>query len=261
MGWLQSAGSNAASSVLGTPKKAFLVIHKKTDKAPKDVAAETERALDLLGTMESTGGGLLSDLFGGKLGAHVLQVQYNPASISFQANSSPVPMRRLEQNVVAEIPAQFCRPPSVVMSVQLVFDAMNVKDSFMFEKFRISPNDLVSDVAAAVNRSKYTVQPQTNALLAMLMREESSLVTFHWSNMTFHGEVNEVQARYTMFSVSGRPVRSTVQFNIRQAVKSAGESAYWNKAFDNCFGKEDVAGDSGKLNAGQYVSSLLNLGF
>ena len=261
MSFVSNVGGNLASSLLGNPKKAFLVIHKKPEDEVRDVALKTESALELLNAAGNISGKAISDTFGGAANSHVLQVQYNPSSISFQANSSPVPMQRLQQNIATEIPAQFSRPPSVVMSVQLIFDAVNVKDSFMFEKFRVSLNDAVSSVASIVNRSSYTVQPQTNALLAMLMREETSLVTFHWSNMTFHGEVNEVQAKYVMFSVSGRPVRSTVQFNIKQVVQSKGESKYWDNAFTKCFCEDGGSKDSGKMDIGQYVGNLLNFGF
>jgi hypothetical protein len=170
----------------------------------------------------------------------------------------------LQQNVVAEIPPQFTRPPSVVMSVQLVFDAVNVKDSFMADKFRLSVSDAIGGAVTAVRvlrGKKFTVRPHTNALLYMLMRKESARVTFHWADMTFHGLVNEVHARYTMFSVSGEPVRSFVDLSITQRVTGNTENQYWEKAFDKCFGEQDTDGLFGGQQTGQSVGNMLNLGF
>ncbi|MDR1247530.1 MAG: hypothetical protein LBK57_11015 [Clostridiales Family XIII bacterium] len=259
---IKQIASNAAASVLGNPKKAFLVIHKDISSTPESVAELAEKALRLSESVNPDSAAI-SGIFGAA-NSHVLQVQYNPSAISFRANSEPIPVNRLQQNVVSEIPPQFTRPPSVVMSVQLVFDAVNVKDSFMADKFRLSASDAIGGAATALrvlSGKKFTVRPHTNALLYMLMRKESSFVTFRWSNMTFHGLVNEVHARYAMFSVSGEPVRSFVDLSIVQRVAGATGNKYWEKAFDKCFGEQDVAGLFGGQSAGQYVGNMLNLGF
>jgi hypothetical protein len=259
---VMQTAKNAAASALGNPKKAFLVIHKDPDRTSASVAELAEKALSLSESVNPDSAAI-SGIFGAA-NSHVLQVQYNPSSIGFRANSEPIPVNRLQQNVVAEIPPQFERPPSVAMSVQLVFDAVNVKDSFMADKFRLSASDVLGGAATAVRELRgktFTVRPHTNALLYMLMRKESSYVTFHWSNMTFHGLVSEVHARYAMFSVSGEPVRSFVDLSIVQCVEGATENKYWEKAFDKCFGDQDTPGEFGGQLKGQYLGNMLNLGF
>jgi hypothetical protein len=257
----EQIAENLTASVLGNPKKAFLVIHKDPQASPDSVAELAEKAL-ALSESANPDSAAISNIFGGT-DSHVLQVQYNPSSISFRANSEPIPANRLQQNVVAEIPPQFTQPPSVVMSVQLIFDAVNNRDSFMSDQFRLSASDAaLGAYSAAANRGKkFTVRPHTNALLFMLMRAKSSLVTFHWASMTFHGLVKEVQARYTMFSVSGEPVRSVIRLSIVQKVTSKTEGGYWEKAFDKCFGDEDTGGSFGGQMTGQNFGNLINLGF
>jgi hypothetical protein len=145
-----------------------------------------------------------------------------------------------------------------------VFDAVNVKDSFMADKFRLSASDVLGAAVTAGREllgKTFTVRPHTNALLYMLMRKESSVVTFHWANMTFHGLVSEVHARYAMFSVSGEPVRSFVDLSIEQRVTGNTENQYWEKAFDKCFGDQDMPGIFGGQLKGQTVGNILNLGF
>ncbi|MDR1321804.1 MAG: hypothetical protein LBK56_10325 [Gracilibacteraceae bacterium] len=221
-------------SFLGNTKKAFLVIHKEGNAEEMNVASLAERALSI---GAASGGAAISHAFGGGSKAHAMQVQYNPASIVFRANADDVPARFLQQNVETEIPRQFTRPPSVVMSLQLLFDAVNVKDSFTADKFRLSAGDILTAGAALFKKETYSVQAQTNALVAMLLRERTSLVTFHWANMNFCGIVSEVQARYVMFSVSGRPVRSTVQLSLTQEMGDT-DVAYWDKAFTKMFGDD-----------------------
>lgn len=256
--------TDGLSSIAGNPKKALLILHKnsvaKIDS--EDVAKTTEKALEA-----ATGTEGLKKVFDlmNKSGQpfHVLQVQYNPSSIRFQANAESVPVQYLQQNVDSSIPNQNLRAPSVVLAVDLFFDAVNLKDSFITEKTRISANDLVSDAAALVQTIKggYTVQPQTNGLIGMIMRESTRTVTFKWADMTFTGEATEASAKYTMFSVSGKPVRSIVTLNIAQKVSSKADLKYWDKAFDKCFGDMSSSASSGGKSIGDGVGNLLNITF
>ena len=258
--------SDLGQSIIGNPKKAFLILHKSQNTIDEmdsaAIAAQTAQRLGGLG-LDAAAAGLnqLTNAMGQDY--HVMQVQYNPSSISIQANAMPIPTQYMQQNVDNGVPNQLLRPPQTVMSVELIFDAVNVKDAFMFEKFRLSVGDVVSDVAAGITGSKggYTVQPQTNGLIGMIMRDSTRLVTFKWADMAFTGEVTEVQARYTMFSVSGKPIRSIVRFNITQQVESLADHKYWDDAFDKCFGTMDEAKETGGSGAAGLATNLLNIAF
>lgn len=193
------------------------------------------------------------------LQTNVMQVQYNPASLSIQANAEAIPFTYLQKNIDNGIPHQSPRPPMVVLSVELIFDAMNPKDAFMQEKFSLSTGGAVSSVAGALQAGKggYTVQPQTDGLIAALMKPSTRVVTFRWADMAFTGHLIEVQAEYTMFSVSGKPIRSKVQMNIAQQVESDADIQYWDKALDTMFTGDGEAGGKG---LGQTMGNLLNLG-
>jgi len=254
---------NAAASILGNPKKAFLVIHKERPEQsnPKTIVENTERMLTIL---NAGGGGALAAA-GGVANAHVMQVQYNPSTISFRASADAEVVPALRQQGGNSVQNQITQPASIIMSVELIFDAVNVKDSFMYDKLEgTSVGGVVSSIAAitnAVRKKPYTVQPQTNGLLAMVLFKEFQRVTFHWADTTFTGQVSEAQAKYKMFSVSGRPVRSAVQIQIRQCLDNKEEAARWDEKFNKCFGKETAEGDYGRKNIGQYTSNLINLGF
>lgn len=244
------------SSALGIVPKAMLILHTEDDgAAAANPMAQTKKALEGAAGAGAAGGALS--------GAHVLEVQYNPSSISIQANSVVTPFQYLQQNIDNGIPAQSFRDPAVVLSVELYFDDMNPKDAFMIDKLRLSVGDAVSGVSGLVKAAKgetYSVMPQTNGLLAALIRDKTRMVTFKWADMSFTGEMTEANASYTMFSVSGRPVRSVVKLSITQEVK-AGDEKYWTKAFDSAFGDETAAKTTvGKSFADRY-GNLLNIGF
>lgn len=250
--------STLANSALGSVQKALLIIHK-SDASQID---SSQVAVSAANALQGAAAGLSATstaLRGAGLNTSVMKVQYNPTSLSIQANAEPIPFTYLQQNIDSGIPNQSPRPPMVVLSVELIFDAMNPKDAFMKEKISLSTGGIVSSVAGAAQAAKggYTVQPQTDGLIAALMRPSTRVVTFRWADMAFTGQLIEVQAEYTMFSVSGKPVRSKVRMNIAQQVESDADIQYWNKALDNMFGNGNEAG--GK-SAGQSLGNLLNLG-
>ena len=251
--------NSLTGSVLGGIQKAYLIIHKTDAQSisSAQVTAAAQNAL-LSAASNASAGALSGALNGAGAAATVLQVQYNPTTLSIQANAEAIPFTYLQQNVDNGIPNQNLRPPMVVLSVELIFDAMNPQDAFMLDKARLSVGTMVSNVAGIVQSTKggYTVQPQTEGLLAALMRANTRLVTFRWADMAFTGQLIEVQADYTMFSVSGKPIRSKVRMNIAQQVESDADCKYWDSALDNMFKSGDEVSLKG---AGQKLGNLVNL--
>ncbi|MEG1241657.1 MAG: hypothetical protein RSD32_01755 [Oscillospiraceae bacterium] len=249
-------------SILGTTNKAMLIIHSDSSFTPV-TSKLNQRTEDALTHAKGTGLKAVSDAVTNHLGAgfHTLQVQYNPSSITIAANALSTPFQALQQNIDNGIPNQNMRDPSVVLSVELVFDEMNTKDAFMLDKIRLSAGDAVSAVSAILKKDGYSVQPQTNGLLAAILRDSTRCVSFKWADMTFTGELTEVSAKYTMFSVSGKPIRSLVRLNIQQEVKMASDINYWNNAFDKSFGDSTTTGIKGGRSTANKLGNLLNIGF
>ena len=245
-------------SALGSVQKALLIIHKEdaSQISSAQVAVTTANALrNAASGLSATSAALRQR----GLQTSVMQVQYNPTSLSIQANAETIPFTYLQQNIDSGIPNQSPRPPMVVLSVELVFDAMNPKDAFMAEKFSLSAGGAVSSIAGAAKAAQggYTVQPQTDGLLAALMRPNTRVVTFRWADMAFTGQLIEVQAEYTMFSVSGKPIRSKVRMNIAQQVESNADLQYWDQVLNRRFEESNTV--DGK-SAAQTMGNLLNLG-
>ena len=152
-----------SASGLGGIQKAFLIIHKfgaeavNSAQAMQSATQAAARALQAAGNLSA-----VSSAVGAGM-AHVMQVQYNPSSLALQANAESIPFTYLQQNADQGIPNQNVRPPMVVLSVELIFDAMNPQDAFMMDKARLSAGTVVS-TAAWARGTKYTVQPQTDGL-------------------------------------------------------------------------------------------------
>ncbi len=256
MDTVKTMATDAGKSALGIVEKAKLILHTVDSPELNDD--------DFMGQTMSILFGDSPSLPSPSVGTHILEVQYNPASISLQANAQPVPFQYLQSNIDSGIPAQNMRDPSVVLTVDLYFDDMNTKDAFMIDKLRLSAGDIVTagaGIARAIKGKSYSVMPQTNGIIAALIRDETRTVTFKWSDMSFTGELSEVSANYTMFSVSGRPVRSCVNLRITQQVSASGDTSYWTRAFDGAFGSSADAASSGGRSFADRYGNLLNIGF
>lgn len=252
---LTQLASGIKSSILGAPSKAVITLHTApkatTGNAKQNVAALVSKVLNNTSNAAEPIDGM---------GTHRLEVQYNPSSIVIQANADSVCFRHLQQNMDDSIPNSMTRPPSVVMSVELFFDDMDLADSFMVEKFTSGVSaQTVSNVVGALSGKVHSVQSKINAFIGLMQDDLTRVITFQWADMSFTGEVTEVQARYTMFSTSGRPVRGSVRLNITQQVESKAGFEYWDKAFDK-FLPQDSTINNGK-SVLDKAQNLINIGF
>lgn len=237
-----SIAGNTKNSILGNAEKAMLILFSSISKSDNKsklqnlaisniVANQLSKSAETL--MAQAAAESISPAALGNF--RFLEVQYNPNTIQLQANAEEQPMLFLQQNLEQGVPNQLMRPPSVTLHVDLFFDAVNLSDSFMWEKFTLGlSGQTVSNIAAKsfqIEKGKvWSVQEQTNGLLGAMMNDSTRFMIFKWADMTFAGELTEANATYTMFSTSGRPVRSTVTLRITQHVESQNDIEYWNKA-------------------------------
>ena len=245
--------SDIGSSITGNVKKAVLIFGTggaSSSGNPSGGGASLPRMTqEKLNQTGLTNTSLLSTA-----GTRHIEVQYNPSSIQLSANADSVQMRNLQNSLEDGVINQRSRAPSVMMTVDLIFNAVNIKDSFMADKFRVSANDIVTNVASLVNAGSYTVQPQSNGLLAATFSESDRFVTFQWADLSFSGELTDVSVKYGMFSLSGKPVHSVVTLRILQQLAGSAEDTKWNQSkFDECF-----SGGQSK-SIGQSVGNLLNI--
>jgi hypothetical protein len=221
-------------------------------------AAAVQAAKDALAAVPVAG--RIADLGGIE---DTIEVQFNPSSIRFDANADTMEAKYMEDNFDSAIPNRQSRRASIVMTVDLIFDAVHTKDAFFGDKYRISPSDTVAaaDAVAQAFMGGYTVQKQTQALIAAMMNEDTRRIAFVWTDMCFVGILSEVQAKYTMFSPSGNPIRSMITLSLQQDLEDS-DVEQWNSAFTKFWEKAKVPegvikGKSAFQEAGRFI----NIGF
>ena len=136
-------------------------------------------------------------------------------------------------------------PSVTTLSLQLVFDQVNIQDAFVREG-NVLTNPTVGNIVSTVQsistnaKGGYSVQTQTEGLLSLLVFRQTRDIIFYWNEMFFHGVLEYVNAKYTMFNKLGNPIRSVVDLTIRQADTDdtfKSDKEYWDAAFDAAFGE------------------------
>ena len=204
--------------------------------------------------------GMSSLVSGAMSNDKTFKVQFNPKELQIYATSLKIDKpdtRRVDghqKNVSGTV-----IKPTVEMSTNLIFDQVNIYDSFLWDKFTAGASATgVTNIASAIATAAgkvWSVQGEVEGLIAALRNQYTREITFQWANFSFTGLLKYVSARYTMFSTSGRPVRAQVMLRLRQEMNPTTLSS-WYKDFEAAFG-----GDTSNLvRAEQNVGSLLNLG-
>lgn len=201
-----------------------------------------------------------------------LEVQYNPASISFRtsAGKSVRPMGGDAGGANANQIVQVINPVATEMHCQIILDDMNVFDAFLADGMVLSTGGALSAGQALVkagiesklgeeDRKGYSVQMAAEGILSLLLLTETRQVIFVWSKMFFRGELTNANVRFTMFNSKGHPIRAVINLTIRQGDEFASDEKYWQKAFDKAFGDDATADqESAREEAGWY-EQILNL--
>lgn len=203
--------------MLGSPGKAMLLIHR--DQVKGDPAAALGGMVQALGS-----GNAVPKL---PRPMEKLIVQYNPSSLQISVNANAIQIKSMQQGLDPSALIQNEREPSVVLTVQLIFDDMNAKDAFSAdaEFLRVSAGDLASGVMALAK--KHTVQPQIEGLVATMLNNETRCISFNWGDMSFTGSVSSVSSSYTMFNRKGEPVRGDIRLMLTQTISDKAVSGYW----------------------------------
>lgn len=149
----------------------------------------------------------------------------------------------------------------LMMNVTLIFDQVSVKDAFMADKIAMSPTGIATGatslVKEAVTKEEYSVQPIIEGFIGMLRQERTRFVTFCWGAMQYEGIVNSLNTRYTMFSLTGQPIRGEVELSMILVDEEVGPNnmGVWKKHYEEAFGGGNVS----YKNKTQYVGNILNL--
>lgn len=137
------------------------------------------------------------------------------------------------------------KPPRIEMRVPLVFDAMNASEAFHHVSNEMNLYSVGSTVSSLIKSggTAYTVQPQVEAFLAALRCSKTRNVNFCWGKMLYSGVLNSVNVNYSMFSMTGKPVRARVELGILLCDSSLADpfKTVWYEKYKTAFGKSDFS--------------------
>ncbi len=190
------------------------------------------------------------------------EVQFNPNKIALTTRAGKITDYKSLGDAGRQQLTTVDLTAATTLSIQLIFDDMNIQDAFVREgNILTNPTvgNVVSTVQSVVTNAKggYSVKNQTEGLLSLLAHQQTRDVIFTWCEMFFHGMVTDITAQYTMFNKLGNPVRSTVDMTIRQAdsgVEYESDRMYWDDAFTAAFG---AAGTKMQAKTDSVVSKAM----
>ncbi len=225
----------------------------------KDLLARTEKSLK--GGAVSTYDDIKADAQ--DVGYIALEMQYNPNSLRLDTSAG------LQVNYSGQADStdmqSYIAPASTTLSCEFLFDDVNNMDAFMLNDnpvTNLTPTNVANAIISGV-KGDYSVQQEIEGLLSMLSIPQARHVIFFWGNMSFRGEVTQVDAEYTMFNKKGFPVRGIVRMQIRQGDSTDEndkdlkyDEEYWERAFD--IGFTDEPQGKGMFSS-LTDNSLLNL--
>lgn len=197
-----------------------------------DLIAETAK-------VKTTGAALMAELKAKDFNAMV--VQYNPSSIRLNSSGGYYYDYDGAGDKALSKVTSGQKPSTVYFSVTLIFEEINDQDAFGYQDMSLNIGTGIESVKSIYTNLKgegYSVRPQVESLVALLMHRRTQQVIFYWADMFFHGELTNVDATYTMFNKKGHPIRAEVQLRIQQADSNSmftSDIKAWDAAFDAAF--------------------------
>ncbi|MCL2633103.1 MAG: hypothetical protein FWD34_01165 [Oscillospiraceae bacterium] len=249
-------GSSVKRALLGTSETAIIYVRDMRKKAEEVNLGEPKTTVPALQVQAPLEGAAAPTTALKDMIRRSYRVQFNPRELVITGSQGITQLADLSQ-VKKKPSGDFMHePPKITMSVNLIFDQVNLFDSFMCERLTPGAAAMMTNVATGIAKAAgtvWSVQPVVEGFIAALRNPNTRRILFHWGEFEFYGDLTELSAEYVMFSLEGHPVRAKVRMRVVN-VETASEK------WDNDF-KEAFKGDSSNLvTTGQGLSNIVNMG-
>lgn len=261
----------------------FLQSHSKvpgTDNAGKGFLAGAGDALKNAGKALAGAAGSIvgvdTNAFKDKFGLpkddktpNVFYVQFNPSSVSFSATGVlPKKIERMIDTGKDGEPPRLANTKDFLdsndvminMSLDLIFEDIDVEDAFLENKLSPYSGELVQSVGKSITKmvglakTNHTVREQVEALTCIAREPSLGQVSFIWGKTSFKGTLNNLRAEYTMFSPKGEPIYAKAHVDIL-LLSGKGAMEEWDSIYEDAFGQ-----GVGNLTAVEFGSSTSKVG-
>lgn len=192
------------------------------------------------------------------------KVQFNPNSLKVTGSGGYYHAVRAFEGKQHDS-QEAAEKPRLNLTVDLVFNKVDPMDAFLQEKIMISNKanlkGIAKTVGTAVGKNKgRTVQPEVEALLAVLQHNKATMIAFIWGRMMYIGFLKRVKADYKMFNPKGEPIYAVVTLDVilvDEDVTSNG-SGYWEDSYKAVFKASEDINDQNPIQ--KFAGSYLNVG-
>ena len=174
----------------------------------------------------------------------VMEVQYNPKSISLTANNGPMLRRPPAGDACAQQMGMTSKVSRITFTVELVFEDIVAADAFHLEGLSMNAEELSRTLMNKVTDTflgGHSVKKQCDGLVSLLNYKKLKQVVFLWGDMFFHGELTSVDVRYELFNKNGNPILAKVRLTLEQndsekTIRYSSDEMQWSDAIDIAFG-------------------------
>lgn len=249
-----SIGTDFGNSIIGNTESAVIKIHDyRNAAAVSTVPNRNSLNMNDISSILKSGNPVPPDVLAEE--EKIFTVQFNPSEMSIGAKGEQLQKQSTAQRPgeQPEVETFKVEPPSVTFSVSLIFDHVMNQDAFLADKI-IPTAAMAAGNVRKLGGTEYSVRPEIEGLLAVLQNRYTRLITFQWGDFSFTGSLESVDAEYTMFSISGRPIRGTVSLQVTQSCAYE-TMVRWQKDYQKAFG----SGIADLTTTSQKLGSILNL--
>ncbi len=186
-----------------------------------------------------------------------IQVQFNPSSLKLSGHAGDDDVQITNFTQDGRGVSRGAANLQMDFSVNLIFDQISNTAAFQQDMLTLSSSRLISSIGNnALNAignllggKPQSVQVTVEAFVAALRNDKTRMICFEWGELCYEGMLRQVNTTYTMFDVTGNPVRAEVGLVIYLMESSSQGIAdytnrYWYTAYYNAYIKGNPLAES-----------------
>ena len=206
--------------------------------------------------------------------ANELTFQFNPSTLRISAyGGGMTPISNYvaqnkssdkQDNKNGENKSQISYGPiqeNITVDFKVIFDATQNTDAFMADKLNLSASGIGKTAGELISQDVYSVRAVVEGFLIAVRNHDRRKVTFQWGSLSYTGSMNSVQSNYTMFNLSGEPIRAEVSIRLLATASEKNNYNYieeWTGRYNSLM-KKAKNGKISTSDSSNLANNLINL--